>query len=92
MEGWDALNHGTADGLESLKEAVRKYPDDPEAWFLLGAALSAIGTTLWKSLEIRDTEGDYSDASNWRPSSEYSGNSTWYSSRLPGPSSTDSSP
>ena len=30
MEGWDALNHGTSDGLESLKEAVRKYPDDPE--------------------------------------------------------------
>jgi tetratricopeptide (TPR) repeat protein len=35
MEAWDALNHGNASGVEVLLEAVQKYPDDPEAWFLL---------------------------------------------------------
>lgn len=35
MEAWNALNHGDASGVEVLLEAVKKYPDDPEAWFLL---------------------------------------------------------
>jgi tetratricopeptide (TPR) repeat protein len=35
MESWNALNHGDASGVEVLLEAVQKYPDDPEAWFLL---------------------------------------------------------
>lgn len=35
MDAWQALNEGSADGLPVLKEAVQKYPDDPEAWFLL---------------------------------------------------------
>jgi tetratricopeptide (TPR) repeat protein len=35
MDAWQALNQGTSDGLPVLKEAVQKYPDDPEAWFLL---------------------------------------------------------
>ncbi len=35
MEAWNALNHGDATGVEILLEAVQKYPDDPEAWFLL---------------------------------------------------------
>jgi tetratricopeptide (TPR) repeat protein len=35
MESWNALNHGNASGVEVLLEAVQKYPDDPEAWFLL---------------------------------------------------------
>jgi len=30
-----ALQHGTLEGLEPLRQAVRKYPDDPEAWYLL---------------------------------------------------------
>jgi TolB-like protein len=58
MEGWDALNHGTADGLASLKEAVRKYPDDPRAWFLLaetyihvGGATYGTDAELWEALQ-----------------------------------------
>jgi len=35
MESWNALNHGDASGVEVLLAAVQKYPDDPEAWFLL---------------------------------------------------------
>ena len=35
MEAWNALNHGDASGVEVLLAAVQKYPDDPEAWFLL---------------------------------------------------------
>jgi tetratricopeptide (TPR) repeat protein len=35
MEAWNALNHGDASGVDVLLEAVKKYPDDPEAWFLL---------------------------------------------------------
>lgn len=35
MTAWDGLNRGTADGMPVLLEAVQKYPDDPEAWFLL---------------------------------------------------------
>ncbi len=35
MESWNALNHGDPSGVEVLLEAVQKYPDDPEAWFLL---------------------------------------------------------
>lgn len=58
MEGWSALNNGTADGLESLKEAVRKYPDDPEAWFLLAETYLHLGgltygtdDELWDALQ-----------------------------------------
>ncbi|CAN5880085.1 hypothetical protein BH23GEM9_BH23GEM9_08930 [soil metagenome] len=58
MTGWDALNRGSADGLESLKEAVRKYPDDPEAWFLLaetyihvGGATYGTDAELWEALQ-----------------------------------------
>jgi tetratricopeptide (TPR) repeat protein len=35
MESWNALNHGDPSGVAVLLEAVQKYPDDPEAWFLL---------------------------------------------------------
>jgi tetratricopeptide (TPR) repeat protein/TolB-like protein len=58
MQGWDALNRGSAEGLESLKEAVRKYPDDPGAWFLLaetyihvGGATYGTEAELWEALQ-----------------------------------------
>ncbi|MEX2610797.1 MAG: hypothetical protein WEA24_12685 [Gemmatimonadota bacterium] len=51
MEGWDALNHGTADGLASLREAVRKYPDDPEAWFLLAETYIHVPGPTYRSQE-----------------------------------------
>jgi tetratricopeptide (TPR) repeat protein len=31
-----ALERSTLDGVDSLKQAVRRYPDDAEAWYLLG--------------------------------------------------------
>jgi class 3 adenylate cyclase/tetratricopeptide (TPR) repeat protein len=38
-----ALTHGSLDGVESLREAVRRYPDDPEAWYLLGDTYFHLG-------------------------------------------------
>jgi tetratricopeptide (TPR) repeat protein/TolB-like protein len=62
MQGWEALNRGSADGLESLKEAVRKYPDDPGAWFLLaetyihvGGATYGTEAELWDALQRATT-------------------------------------
>lgn len=43
MTGWDALNRNSTDGLASLKEAVRKYPDDARAWFLLAETYNHVG-------------------------------------------------
>jgi class 3 adenylate cyclase/tetratricopeptide (TPR) repeat protein len=31
-----ALQRGTLDGFESAQLATRRYPDDPEAWYMLG--------------------------------------------------------
>ncbi|HYO46066.1 MAG TPA: adenylate/guanylate cyclase domain-containing protein [Gemmatimonadota bacterium] len=31
-----ALFHGSLEGIEPLRRAIEKYPDDSEAWFLLG--------------------------------------------------------
>jgi serine/threonine-protein kinase len=36
---WDALNRGSAEGLPIVRQAVQKYPEDPEAWFLLAETL-----------------------------------------------------
>lgn len=35
----DALTWGRVDVLPELRDAVRRYPDDPEIWFLLGETL-----------------------------------------------------
>lgn len=35
----DALVRGSADVLPELREAVQRYPDDPEAWYLLAETL-----------------------------------------------------
>ena len=71
MTGWDALNRGAADGVESLKEAVRKYPDDAGAWFLLAETYIHVGggtygtdDELWEALQ-RATALDPSFAPYW---------------------------
>lgn len=51
MSAWDALNHGTADGLPVLQQAVQKYPDDPEAWFLLAETLIHVPDETYATLE-----------------------------------------
>jgi tetratricopeptide (TPR) repeat protein len=38
-----ALDRGTFDGLEPLRQAVRRYPDDPEAWYFLGDTYHHLG-------------------------------------------------
>jgi tetratricopeptide (TPR) repeat protein len=38
-----ALFRGTLDGVEPLQQAVRKYPDDVEAWHLLGETYFHLG-------------------------------------------------
>ncbi len=39
-----AVDRGTLDGLEPLRQAVRRYPDDPEAWYLLGETYQHVGS------------------------------------------------
>ncbi len=39
-----ALFLGTLDGLDALRLAVRRYPDDPEAWYLLGDTYMHLGS------------------------------------------------
>jgi len=38
-----ALTDGTLDGIEPLERAVRRYPDDSEAWYLLGETYFHLG-------------------------------------------------
>jgi tetratricopeptide (TPR) repeat protein len=43
LEAWNALNHLEPTGIPILKEAVQKYPDDPETWFLLAETIIHVG-------------------------------------------------
>lgn len=43
VRGSAALQRGTLDGLEPLKEAVQRYPDDPDAWYQLGDTYEHLG-------------------------------------------------
>ncbi len=43
LEAWNALNHLEPTGIPILKEAVQKYPDDPEIWFLLAETIIHVG-------------------------------------------------
>ena len=43
VRGAHALEHGTLEGFPALREAVRQYPDDPDAWFLLGDSYFHLG-------------------------------------------------
>jgi tetratricopeptide (TPR) repeat protein len=55
MDAWYALNQGTADGLPILEQAVQKYPDDPEAWFLLAETyIHVSGATLATPEDIEE--------------------------------------
>jgi class 3 adenylate cyclase len=38
-----ALERGTLDGLQALRQGVRKYPDDVELWFTLGETYYHLG-------------------------------------------------
>ncbi|HYO47208.1 MAG TPA: adenylate/guanylate cyclase domain-containing protein, partial [Gemmatimonadota bacterium] len=40
-----ALERGTLDGLEPLRQGVRKYPDDVELWFTLGETYYHLGAS-----------------------------------------------
>jgi tetratricopeptide (TPR) repeat protein len=46
-----ALNQGTLDGLEPLERAVRRHPDDPEAWYGLGETYFHLGAAALIPLE-----------------------------------------
>jgi class 3 adenylate cyclase/tetratricopeptide (TPR) repeat protein len=43
LRGVLALDRGTLDGLAFLEQAVRSYPEDPEAWYLLGETYYHLG-------------------------------------------------
>jgi tetratricopeptide (TPR) repeat protein len=58
IDSWDAYNRNDVSGVATLKSAVQKYPDDPEAWFLLaetyihlGDATYATDEDIWQALE-----------------------------------------
>jgi tetratricopeptide (TPR) repeat protein len=51
IDAWDALNHGDASGVADLRAAVQKYPDDPEAWFLLAETFLHLGDATYASDE-----------------------------------------
>ncbi|MGH7544439.1 MAG: tetratricopeptide repeat protein [Gemmatimonadota bacterium] len=46
-----ALIHGTLDGIEPLERAVRRHPDDPEAWYGLGETYFHLGPAALAPLE-----------------------------------------
>jgi serine/threonine-protein kinase len=54
VRGELALQRGTLDGLEILRQAVRKYPDDPEAWYLLGDTYEHLGVQALVPLDEAD--------------------------------------
>jgi tetratricopeptide (TPR) repeat protein len=58
IDSWDAYNRNDVSGVATLRSAVQKYPDDPEAWFLLaetyihlGDATYATDEDIWQALE-----------------------------------------
>jgi tetratricopeptide (TPR) repeat protein/TolB-like protein len=51
MTGSEALNRNSPDGLASLKEAVRKYPDDASAWFLLAETYLHVGGATYGTID-----------------------------------------
>jgi tetratricopeptide (TPR) repeat protein len=51
LEAWNALNHLEPGGVEVLKEAVKKYPDDPETWFLLAETYIHVGDATYGTEE-----------------------------------------
>jgi tetratricopeptide (TPR) repeat protein len=51
MSAWDALNRGSGEGLPVLRQAVQKYPDDPEAWFLLAETLIHVPAATYATLD-----------------------------------------
>ncbi|MBI4542782.1 MAG: tetratricopeptide repeat protein [Gemmatimonadetes bacterium] len=46
-----ALHRATLDGVEPLREAVRRYPDDAEAWFGLGDTYFHLGRDALVDIE-----------------------------------------
>jgi class 3 adenylate cyclase/tetratricopeptide (TPR) repeat protein len=54
MRAGMALERGTLDGLAILREAVRRYPDDAEAWNLLGETVWHLGEQALVSREESD--------------------------------------
>ena len=50
-EGTKALNEGTPHGMRVLQDAVRRYPDDPEAWFLLVESYIHLGESTYGTIE-----------------------------------------
>ncbi|HUF59876.1 MAG TPA: tetratricopeptide repeat protein [Actinomycetota bacterium] len=65
-----ALQRGSLDGIEPLRAAIQQYPDDPEAWYMLGdtyvhlgdqalVAESEVGRTLGHAVELDPSFAPY---------------------------------
>jgi tetratricopeptide (TPR) repeat protein len=61
-----AVLAGDLDGVDPLRAATRKYPDDPEAWFLLGEFYTHYGGNLL--LEMEDARRAFDRAIELDPS------------------------
>jgi tetratricopeptide (TPR) repeat protein len=61
-----AVLAGDLEGVDPLRAATRKYPDDPEAWFLLGEFFTHYGGNLL--LEMEDARRAFDRAIELDPS------------------------
>lgn len=65
LEGEEALATGDAAGITLMEDAVKRYPDDPDAWVLLGEHYVHQGDRLNRTLD--DTWRAFSTAAQLDP-------------------------
>ena len=65
LEGEEALATGDPEGITLMEDAVKRYPDDPDAWVLLGEHYVHMGSRLNRTLE--DTWRAFSTAARLDP-------------------------
>jgi tetratricopeptide (TPR) repeat protein len=65
LQGEEALSRGDAGGIPLMEDAVKRYPDDPDAWILLGEHYVHQGDRLNRTLD--DTWEAFSRAAELDP-------------------------
>lgn len=65
LQGEEALSLGDPEGIPLMEDAVKRYPDDPDAWILLGEQYVHMGDRLNRTLD--DTWRAFSTAAQLDP-------------------------
>ena len=65
LEGEEALATGDPNGVTLMEDVVKRYPDDPDAWILLGEQYVHLGDRLNRTLD--DTWRAFSTAAELDP-------------------------